>query len=75
MDNLKTFRHLNTDHLIVGWYQSSLFGNFANKDFIESQFMYQTDFSESIALIYGLFISISFNSFKTSLIFSLKRSI
>ncbi len=24
-----------------------------NKDFIESQYMYQNDFSESIALIYG----------------------
>lgn len=54
-DNLKNFRHLNIDHLIVGWYQSSLFGSFVNKDFIESQYMYQNDFNESIALIYDPF--------------------
>jgi translation initiation factor 3 subunit H len=52
-DNLKTFRHLNVDHLIIGWYQSSLFGNFINKNFIEDHFMYQSDIEDSIVLIYG----------------------
>lgn len=52
-DNLKTFRHLNTDHLIVGWYQSSLFGNFINKNFIEDHYMYQSEIEDSIVLIYG----------------------
>jgi translation initiation factor 3 subunit H len=56
-DNLKTFRHLNIDHLIVGWYQSSLFGNFVNKNFIEDHFMYQTIIDESIVLIYDPFKS------------------
>lgn len=59
-ENLKTFRHLNVDYLNIGWYQSHLFGNFVNKEFIESQFMYQNDFSDSIALVYGLFLSMFF---------------
>jgi len=56
-DNLKTFRHLNIDHLIVGWYQSSLFGTFVNKNFIEDQYMYQTSIDESVVLIYDPFKS------------------
>jgi translation initiation factor 3 subunit H len=56
-DNLKTFRHLNVDHLIVGWYQSSLFGNFINKSFIEDHFNYQSDNEDSVAIIYDPFKS------------------
>ena len=52
-DNLKTFRHLNMDHLIVGWYQSSLFSSFVNKNFIEDHFMYQNEIKESVVLVYG----------------------
>lgn len=54
-DNLKNFRHLNIDHLIVGWYQSSLFGSFINKNFIEDHFMYQSEIEDSIVLIYDPF--------------------
>lgn len=54
-DNLKNFRHLNIDHLIVGWYQSSLFGSFVNKNFIEDHFMYQSEIEDSIVLIYDPF--------------------
>lgn len=54
-DNLKNFRHLNIDHLIVGWYQSSLFGSFVNKSFIEDQFIYQSDIEDSIVLVYDPF--------------------
>lgn len=54
-DNLKTFRHLNVDHLIVGWYQSSLFGNFVNKNFIEDHFLYQSEIEDSIVIIYDPF--------------------
>ena len=54
-DNLKTFRHLNIDHMIIGWYQSSLFGNFVNKNFIEDHFMYQSEIEDSIVIIYGKF--------------------
>ena len=54
-DNLKTFRYLNVDHLIVGWYQSALFGTFVNKNFIEDHFMYQNEIKESVVLIYGSF--------------------
>lgn len=53
-DNLKHFRHLNFDHMGIGWYQSSLFGSFVNKTFIEDHFMYQTDMEDSIVLIYGI---------------------
>ena len=56
-DNLKNFRHLNIDHLIVGWYQSSLFGSFVNKSFIEDQFIYQSDIEDSIVLVYGNLIN------------------
>lgn len=52
-DNLKTFRHMNTDHLIVGWYQSALFGSFVNKNFIEDHFMYQNEIKDSVVIIYG----------------------
>lgn len=61
-DNLKTFRHLNIDHLIIGWYQSSLFGNFVNKNFIEDHFMYQSDIEDSIVIIYGKLEKIFFFS-------------
>jgi translation initiation factor 3 subunit H len=54
-DNLKNFRHLNIDHLIVGWYQSSLFGSFVNKSFIEDHFMYQSEIEDSIVLVYDPF--------------------
>lgn len=54
-DNLKTFRYLNVDHLIVGWYQSALFGTFVNKNFIEDHFMYQNEIKESVVLIYDPF--------------------
>ena len=52
-DNLKHYRHLNIDHLIVGWYQSSLFGSFVNKTFIEDHFMYQSEIDDSVVLIFG----------------------
>jgi hypothetical protein len=54
-DNLKTFRHLNIDHLIVGWYQSSLFGKFVNKSFIEDNYSYQQEIQHSIVIVYGKF--------------------
>jgi translation initiation factor 3 subunit H len=54
-NNLQTFRHLNIDHLIVGWYQSSLFGKFINKTFIEGQYDYQSALDDSIVLIYDPF--------------------
>jgi len=54
-NNLQTFRHLNIDHLIVGWYQSSLFGKFVNKTFIEGQYDYQSALEDSIVLIYDPF--------------------
>lgn len=56
-DNLKTFRTLNIDHMIVGWFQSSLFGNFVNKNFIEDHYMYQASIDESVVLIYDPFKS------------------
>ena len=56
-DNIKNLRQLNIDNLIVGWYQSSLFGTFMNKDFIESQFNYQEEIEDSIVLIYDPFKS------------------
>jgi translation initiation factor 3 subunit H len=52
-DNLKQNRHLNIDHLMVGWYQSSLFGSFVNKTFIEDHYMYQSEIDDSVVLIFG----------------------
>ena len=68
-DNLKTFRYLNVDHLIVGWYQSALFGTFVNKNFIEDHFMYQNEIKESVVLIYGSFVNPFFFSFSIYLYF------
>ncbi|XP_039270913.2 eukaryotic translation initiation factor 3 subunit H-like [Styela clava] len=52
MDMMRCLRHVNIDHLHVGWYQSSFHGNFINRPFLESQFSYQNAIEESVVLIY-----------------------
>lgn len=52
MDMMRCLRHVNIDHLHVGWYQSSFHGNFVNRAFLDSQFSYQNAIDESIVLIY-----------------------
>jgi len=52
MDMMRSLRHVNIDHLQVGWYQSSIHGNFINKAFLDSQFSYQSAIEESIVLMY-----------------------
>ncbi|XP_078487004.1 eukaryotic translation initiation factor 3 subunit H-like [Ciona intestinalis] len=52
MDMMRSLRHVNIDHLHVGWYQSSNHGNFINRTFFDSQFSYQSAIEESVVLIY-----------------------
>ena len=54
MDMMKKLRHVNVDHLHVGWYQSTYFGMYLNKALLDSQFNYQHSIEESIVLIYGM---------------------
>lgn len=52
MEMMRHLRHVNVDHLHVGWYQSTHFGSFYNKPLLESQFSYQSSIEESVVLIY-----------------------
>jgi len=52
MEMMRNLRHVNVDHLHVGWYQSSFHGSFITKTFLDSQFNYQLSIEESVALIY-----------------------
>ncbi|CAH1775207.1 unnamed protein product [Owenia fusiformis] len=52
MEMMRNLRHVNIDHLHVGWYQSTYHGSFVNKALIESQFNYQHSIEESVVLIY-----------------------
>ena len=53
MEMMRHLRHVNVDHLHVGWYQSTHFGSFYNKPLLESQYNYQSSIEESVVLIYG----------------------
>jgi len=53
LEMMKNLRHVNIDHLHVGWYQSTNFGTYINKALVDSQFNYQFSIDESIVLIYG----------------------
>ncbi|XP_013405028.1 eukaryotic translation initiation factor 3 subunit H [Lingula anatina] len=52
MEMMRNLRHVNIDHLHVGWYQSTYFGSFLNKALLDSQFNYQHSIEESVVLIY-----------------------
>lgn len=52
MEMMRNLRHVNVDHLHVGWYQSTYFGMYLNKALLDSQFNYQHSIEESIVLIY-----------------------
>lgn len=52
MEMMRNLRHVNIDHLHVGWYQSTYFGSCINKALLDSQFNYQHSIDESIVLIY-----------------------
>lgn len=49
---MRNLRHVNVDHLHVGWYQSTFYGSFLNKALFDSQFTYQSEIEESVAIIY-----------------------
>ena len=53
MEMMRNLRHVNVDHLNVGWYQSTYYGMYLNKALLDSQFNYQHSIEESIVLIYG----------------------
>ncbi|KAK3092057.1 hypothetical protein FSP39_024795 [Pinctada imbricata] len=52
MEMMRNLRHVNIDHLHVGWYQSTYFGSFINRALLDSQFNYQHSIEESVVLIY-----------------------
>jgi len=52
LEMMKNLRHVNIDHLHVGWYQSTYFGTYINKALLDSQFNYQHSIDESIVLVY-----------------------
>ena len=54
MAMMRNLRHVNVDHLHVGWYQSTVYGSYLNKALLESQYSYQHSIDESIVLIYGM---------------------
>ena len=56
MEMMRNLRHVNIDHLHVGWYQSTQYGQFLNKALLDSQFNYQHSIEESVVLIYGKWI-------------------
>ena len=53
MEMMRNLRHVNIDHLHVGWYQSATFGSFINRALLDSQFNYQHSIEESIVIVYG----------------------
>ena len=53
MEMMRHLRHVNVDHLHVGWYQSTYFGSFINKVLLHSQYEYQHTIEESVVLVYG----------------------
>lgn len=50
---MRSLRHVNIDHLHVGWYQSTYYGSFVSRALLDSQFSYQHAIEESVVLIYG----------------------
>ncbi|XP_071494866.1 eukaryotic translation initiation factor 3 subunit H-B-like [Diadema antillarum] len=52
MEMMRNLRHVNIDHLHVGWYQSTKFGTFLTKALLDSQYNYQHSIEESVVLIY-----------------------
>lgn len=50
---MRSLRHVNIDHLHVGWYQSTYYGSFVTRALLDSQFSYQHAIEESVVLIYG----------------------
>uniref|UniRef100_A0A4W4GCA5 Eukaryotic translation initiation factor 3 subunit H n=2 Tax=Electrophorus electricus TaxID=8005 RepID=A0A4W4GCA5_ELEEL len=52
MEMMKSLRHVNIDHLHVGWYLSTFYGSFVIQTLLDSQFSYQHAIEESVVLIY-----------------------
>ncbi|KAE8599505.1 hypothetical protein XENTR_v10017211 [Xenopus tropicalis] len=52
MEMMRSLRHVNIDHLHVGWYQSTFYGTFVSRALLDSQFSYQHAIEESVVLIY-----------------------
>ncbi|CAN0181778.1 eukaryotic translation initiation factor 3 subunit H [Lampetra fluviatilis] len=52
MEMMRSLRHVNIDHLHVGWYQSTFYGSFISRALLDSQFSYQHAIEESVVLIF-----------------------
>ncbi|EPY79675.1 eukaryotic translation initiation factor 3, subunit 3 gamma, isoform 6-like protein [Camelus ferus] len=60
MEMMRSLRHVNIDHLHVGWYQSTYYGSFVTRALLDSQFSYQHAIEESVVLIYDqMFCAVS----------------
>lgn len=62
MEMMRSLRHVNIDHLHVGWYQSTYYGSFVSRALLDSQFSYQHAIEESVVLIYGKLYYILFSN-------------
>lgn len=51
-DMMHCLRDANVDFNTVGWYQSCYMGSFIGQNMIETQFNYQQNISESVALVF-----------------------
>ncbi|KAL6082317.1 hypothetical protein STEG23_021472 [Scotinomys teguina] len=47
MEMMRSLRHVNIDHLHMGWYQSTYYGSFVSRALLDSQFSYQHAIEES----------------------------
>ncbi|ELW48056.1 Eukaryotic translation initiation factor 3 subunit H [Tupaia chinensis] len=52
MEMMRSLRHINIDHLHVGWYLSAYYGSFVTQALPDSQFSYQHAIEESFILTY-----------------------
>uniref|UniRef100_A0A672KEL1 Eukaryotic translation initiation factor 3 subunit H n=1 Tax=Sinocyclocheilus grahami TaxID=75366 RepID=A0A672KEL1_SINGR len=52
MEMMRSLRHVNIDHLHVGWYQSTFYGSFVSRALLDSQLSYQHAIEESVVFIY-----------------------
>eukprot|EP00794_Sanderia_malayensis_P004651 gene4651-5259_t len=79
IEMMRKLRDVNVDHLHVGWYQSTYLGSFLNKNFVESQYNYQSSIEESVVLVYDPLKTLqgmmSFSAYRlTPLLMELYRS-
>ena len=48
---MRCLRMVNVDNNTVGWYQSSVAGNFLTQEFVDSQYAQQREVASSVVLV------------------------